>query len=50
VCALNDLTRSGIGQSTWMALMRKMRRKALVVCPPCHDHIHADPTACQLTA
>ena len=50
VRALNDLTRSGTGQSTWMALMRKMRRKALVVCPPCHDYIHADPTACQLTA
>ena len=50
VRALNDLTRSGIGRSTWMAPMRKTRRKALVVCPPCHDHIHADPTTCQLTA
>jgi len=29
----------------WAVLMAKMRRKTLVVCAPCHEHIHANPVA-----
>jgi AI2M/AI1M-like, HNH endonuclease len=32
-------------QPAWAALMAKMRRKTLVVCAQCHDHIHATPVA-----
>jgi hypothetical protein len=28
-------------QPAWMQLMVKKRRRTLVVCPPCHEHIHA---------
>ena len=27
------------------ALMAKMRRKTLIVCASCHQHIHANPVA-----
>lgn len=49
VRTLADLTRTGQSQPTWAAVMTKMRRKALVVCPPCHDHIHAGLNAHPLT-
>lgn len=43
---LADLTTPGRPQPAWAQLMVKQRRKTLVVCPPCHDHIHArQPTA-----
>ncbi|MFG2583693.1 HNH endonuclease [Streptomyces malaysiensis] len=28
-------------QPTWVQLMLKKRRRTLVVCPPCHEDIHA---------
>jgi group II intron reverse transcriptase/maturase len=43
VAALNQLGRPGPGQPAWAALMTKMRRKTLIVCAACHDHIHANP-------
>ncbi len=43
VARLADLGRPGPGQPAWAALMARMRRKTLVVCAGCHDHIHASP-------
>jgi hypothetical protein len=43
VAALKELGRPGPGQPAWAALMTKMRRKTLIVCAACHDHIHANP-------
>lgn len=37
---LADLGRLGQSQPEWARLMAKRRRKALVVCQFCHDHIH----------
>ena len=45
VAKLADLGKPGPGQPAWAALMAKMRRKTLVVCAQCHDHIHATPVA-----
>jgi group II intron reverse transcriptase/maturase len=45
VAKLADLGKLGPGQPAWAALMAKMRRKTLVVCAQCHDHIHATPVA-----
>ena len=45
VAGLTSLGRSGPGQPTWAALMATMRRKTLIVCADCHDHIHANPVA-----
>jgi hypothetical protein len=45
VAALRHLGTPGPGQPAWAALMAKMRRKTLVVCAPCHEHIHANPVA-----
>jgi hypothetical protein len=45
VAGLNQLGMPGPGQPAWAALMATMRRKTLVVCAPCHDHIHANPVA-----
>jgi group II intron reverse transcriptase/maturase len=43
---LADLTQPGRPQPAWAHLMATMRRKTLVVCPSCHDAIHArQPTA-----
>jgi hypothetical protein len=43
---LADLTQPGRPQPAWAHRMATMRRKTLVVCPPCHDAIHArQPTA-----
>ena len=38
---LADLTRPGRPQPAWAQLMAKMRRKTLMVCPSCHQAIHA---------
>jgi group II intron reverse transcriptase/maturase len=45
VAALADLGRPGPGQPSWAALMTRMRRKTLIVCAACHEHIHATPVA-----
>lgn len=37
---LSDLSQQGQEQPAWAALMAKMRRKTLMVCPDCHDGIH----------
>jgi group II intron reverse transcriptase/maturase len=43
---LADLARPGRPQPAWAQLMATKRRKTLVVCPACHDRIHArHPTA-----
>jgi len=43
---LADLAKLGQPQPEWAQVMTKRRRKALVVCPPCHDTIHKRrPTA-----
>jgi len=38
---LADLASPGRPQPEWAQLMARRRRKTLVVCPPCHDSIHA---------
>jgi group II intron reverse transcriptase/maturase len=45
VARLADLGKPGPGQPAWAALMAKMRRKTLIVCASCHEHIHATPVA-----
>jgi len=45
VAALASLGRPGPGQPAWASLMARMRRKTLIVCAVCHDHIHANPVA-----
>jgi group II intron reverse transcriptase/maturase len=52
VARLADLAYPGHGQPAWARLMAAKRRKSLVVCPPCHDQIHAErpPVANTLTA
>jgi group II intron reverse transcriptase/maturase len=37
---LADLDQHGQEKPAWAALMAKMRRKTLMVCPACHDGIH----------
>jgi hypothetical protein len=43
VRALADLNRSGQPQPEWAQVMSRRRRKSLVVCSGCHDHIHGHP-------
>ena len=43
VAGLADLGGPGTGQPAWAALMARMRRKTLVVCRECHEHIHENP-------
>jgi group II intron reverse transcriptase/maturase len=45
VAGLSQLGKPGPGQPAWAALMARMRRKTLIVCAPCHEHIHANPVA-----
>jgi len=45
VASLASLGKPGPGQPAWAALMAKKRRKTLIVCADCHDHIHANPVA-----
>ncbi|MGH3609171.1 MAG: hypothetical protein ACRDRD_13915 [Pseudonocardiaceae bacterium] len=37
-------------QPAWDKLMATRRRKTLVVCTPCHDHIHAQQPPAPTTA
>ena len=51
VAKLADLAHPGPGQPAWDKLMTTRRRKTLMVCTPCHDHIHAGrPPTATLTA
>jgi len=52
VARLADLAYPGHSQPAWARLMAAKRRKSLMVCPPCHDQIHAErpPAANTLTA
>ena len=43
IAGLSQLGKPGPGQPAWAAVMAKMRRKTLIVCAPCHEHIHANP-------
>ena len=43
VTALKELDQADPEQPAWAALMAKMRRKTLIVCRDCHEHIHATP-------
>jgi group II intron reverse transcriptase/maturase len=43
VARLADLGQPGPAQPAWAALMARMRRKTLIVCAACHEHIHANP-------
>jgi hypothetical protein len=43
VAKLTRLGQPGPDQPAWAAIMATKRRKALVVCRPCHDAIHATP-------
>jgi hypothetical protein len=43
VAGLVRLGKPGPGQPAWAALMTKMRRKTLIICAGCHDHVHANP-------
>jgi hypothetical protein len=45
VARLADLGRTGSDQPAWAALMARMRRKTLIVCSACHEHIHANHVA-----
>jgi group II intron reverse transcriptase/maturase len=45
VTGLKALGKPGSGQPAWAALMAKKRRKTLIVCPGCHEYIHANPVA-----
>lgn len=47
---LADLGQPGPDQPAWIALMAKKRRKTLVVCQHCHDHIHNGQPTARLTA
>jgi group II intron reverse transcriptase/maturase len=39
----------GQQQPEWAQLMARMRRKTLIVCPPCHQLIHTPKAAAKLT-
>ena len=45
VTSLKALGEPGPGQPAWAALMARMRRKTLIVCAACHEHVHASPVA-----
>jgi group II intron reverse transcriptase/maturase len=45
VAGLRQLGRPGPEQPAWAALMARKRRKTLIVCSACHEHIHANPVA-----
>jgi group II intron reverse transcriptase/maturase len=50
VRTLADLEPPGPAQPPWAALMARRRRKTLVVCAACHDHIHTGQPTATLTA
>ena len=43
VARLADPGKPGSSQPARATLMARMRRKTLIVCTDCHDHIHATP-------
>jgi group II intron reverse transcriptase/maturase len=45
VRALADLRQPGQPQPEWAEVMAKTRRKSLVICGDCHDHIHGRQAA-----
>jgi len=45
VASLKELGKPGPGQPAWAALMARMRRKTLIVCAACHEHVHVSPVA-----
>ena len=47
---LADLNPNGPAQRRWATLMARRRRKTLVVCAHCHDHIHTGQPTAHLTA
>jgi hypothetical protein len=47
---LADLALPGPAQPVWATVMARRRRKALVVCTACHDHIHTGQPTMTLTA
>jgi Type II intron maturase len=47
---LADLGPDGTARPAWNTIMARRRRKTLVVCAACHEHIHAGQLAAQLTA
>jgi retron-type reverse transcriptase len=47
---LADLDKSGATQPAWTQFMATRRRKTIVVCQTCHDHIHNGQHATRLTA
>jgi len=49
VRSLADLARPGQPQPAWAQIMARRRRKTLVVCPACHDTIHARQPAAAAT-
>lgn len=46
---LADLTTPGYPRPAWAQLMSRIRRKTLIVCPPCHQLIHTGKPAATLT-
>ena len=46
---LAQLITPGRPQPPWTQQMARMRRKTLIVCPPCHNSIHNQPPANTLT-
>ncbi|MFI5898516.1 reverse transcriptase domain-containing protein [Actinoplanes sp. NPDC051513] len=49
VSKIAHLTTPGQPQPPWTRHMARMRRKTLIVCPPCHDNIHNRQPANTLT-
>jgi hypothetical protein len=49
VSKLAHLTTPERPQPPWKRQMARMRRKTLIVCPPCHDAIHNRQPANTLT-
>jgi group II intron reverse transcriptase/maturase len=50
VRSLAELGPPGPAQPSWAAVMARRKRKALVVCETCHDHIHTQQPTATLTA
>lgn len=42
VKSLAELAITYVPQPAWAELMERMRRKTLMVCPPCHESIHTE--------
>jgi len=46
---LANLAKPGVHQPLWASIMANRRRKTLVVCTTCHDHIHTGQPIAPLT-